>query len=296
MVDRPIYDVRQTQYPPVMLNPPADDRGVAPARRIGQEDRGPTPPPLPPAVHQPKLLVPGHARMDAQAAENRAMTDVKALGDALQNAGFLILRDASPAQIDTAKHSAGIAKGEAELATMYNLSVQREYAQQRWDILKLAETELGKLERDNPNPSPPTLTKLEAAADRLRLASNDLRESEASVVRAEYLLRAVIGRSGPATAAATAKYPSLMAAEGKFFRAFDQLNSLGRSKDVVKQHLAQLQKAAVDLRAAWALARTDAGKGHDTALQKACDVGFEVAEANVQSVTDPAFVKAQENR
>jgi hypothetical protein len=73
-------------------------------------------------------------------------------------------------------------------------------------------------------------------------------------------------------------------AKDAFYRALEQLSSFEHkndSREVVKQHLEQAQKAAVELRTAW----DDARKDSDPLFQEDCDRGFEVAEANVQNVT-----------
>jgi hypothetical protein len=290
--------VQQPSHMPVPPHPLADDRGIAPANRVGPGGAGNNTAPQP-AAREQKLLVPGQAK-DTKAAEEQAETDSVALAEAMVNVGNLILNDATPAEISNAKHAANIAQGKAENATRDNVIAQREHKEQRSAIRELVGTELTKLEQEvyhNPYPSSSTLTSLEATADRFSQASKDYEESRASLVHAEKMLHAVAGvPMFPSTDAATEKYPNLVIAEGKFFRALDRLGTVGDSKDVVKQHLGQAQKAAVDLRTAWARARTDANKGHDTRLKHACDVGFGIADANVQTVTNPDFVKAQESR
>jgi hypothetical protein len=89
-------------------------------------------------------------------------------------------------------------------------------------------------------------------------ASKDVDESSDRFNRAEDMLHAVAGVPAPdrATAAATVRYPSLVIAEGRFYRAVAEFES-SEPKEI-KRHLAQVQKAAADLRAAWAAARDDA--------------------------------------
>jgi hypothetical protein len=285
MVDRAIYDVRQTQYPPVTLNPPADDRGVAPARRIGPGGPGNKAAP-PPAVHQPKLLVPGQAK-DAKAAEDQAKAKVDAYSDAWRNLTKLVPNQSKPAEFGEALRSVHFAQWKAESATWHNLNVQLEVKAQRFAIVEQTGDELLLLQRDaGDNPNPSTLAKLDAATHRLGQALKDYDESCASVQNAEDLLRRVPGAFTPATV--IKNYPALAGAKDAFYRAVEQLSPFEDKNDSrVQQHLKQ---AAVDLRTAWEVARDDARtrKGSDPELQEvqeACDRGFEAAAANVENVT-----------
>jgi hypothetical protein len=130
----------------------------------------------------------------------------------------------------------------------------------------------------------------DAAFYLLHGAKNDYAESDARLARAGELAAAVASVAPPVKAA-TAQDPSLgeslRQAEKDFNEALYGLEQDG---------LEQVQAAAWELRNTWAVARYDAREAGNTELQKACDVGFAIAEGIFQAVNDPAFVKAQKSR
>jgi hypothetical protein len=300
MTDNSMH-VLQPSYVPVSPHPPADDRGIAPANRVGPGGVGNTAPQ--PAAHELKVLPPETAT-DPKATEKQTETDFLALEHAKENLANLKLEGATPEEISKAEHAVDVARGKAELATMDNVTVQSKSCDQWNHIWAQVNTELNKLEqevRDNPTNSS-AASRLHAASNNflLRAYDNHLTESSARFVHAQAMLFAVAGVPMPHghftdVEVAYYHYPSLVFAEGKYRRASDLPLNSGEPK-VVTHNLAQLRQAAVELLTAWTAARTDANKGDYALLKKVCAEGFATAEVHVRRVTNPDFVKAQENR
>jgi hypothetical protein len=264
---------RQTSLPPVH----AGSAVAAPARGVPRGSAGNHTKPQP-ATPEPNLRVPGPAT-DAKAAEKRAERDTSALADAKNLAK---LENPIPGQISKAGEAIDVAQKEAERTTLLNATAQYQNREQKWAIVKLADTELTQLRDGNPYPSRPTVAKLDAAHDRLQRATNDLAESNKSFIHAKKMLYQVAGIDmlPRSTDAATEKYPNLVTAQGKFNRALDQLIIFG-SKD--SKYFAQVETAGKEWRDAWAAARK-----HETGtkLRAACDAGFADADSKLKDVIE----------
>jgi hypothetical protein len=280
MADGSTPVARQTFHPPVQY-PPAGDPVAAPARGVRRGSAGKHPKPQP-ATPGPKLRVPGPAT-DAKAAEKQAERDTSALADARKLVKTLAkLENPIAGQISKAAEAIDVAQKEAERTTLLNATAQYENREQKWAIVKLADTELTQLRAD-PYPSRPTVAKLDAAHDRLQRATNDFVESNKSFIHAKKMLHEVAGidmphDERPTDAAATDKYPNLVMARGKFNQAWDQLTIFG-PKD--SKYFAQVETAGKEWRDAWAAARDHEPFG---TIRDACDAGFAYADSVLKDV------------